>query len=162
MSTVEQQYCAIFENEFLFSNIVQLYLICKHDSQYRVHYSVMCMENVIGGVLIQPESSNYLQNCVFDTTAKRVILNGDMNCLKSKVITSRQQQQHGGNEHTRLNCNFITISLENTFEIIKILYNVLCDTNFFIDHDTHYINYIKNIKNNKEKFCRKKMKYSIS
>lgn len=158
-----EKYRVIFENEFLFTNIIQLYMVCKHGDECRVHYNSVCMENVIGGILFQPEGSEYLQNCTFDTATGNVTLNPVIECLHERHRYKITKWMPRARCAKKLNCNFIMIPAANTLELIDILYRIICESNFFREYDRHFVEYInKEYMYNRKTFCKKYFRTSLS
>lgn len=170
MTTLHNKYRVIFENEFLFSNVIKVYIMCKHGNEYQIHYNSVCTENIIGGVLIQPEDSNYLQNCMVNMSTGHVMLDANIDrlndCHRVKMFkwlnkhyaTNRVQRQMS-DSYRKMNCNFIIIPPENLLEIIELLYKLLIETKFFVEYDSDFVEYIIN---SRKLFCKTRFKISLS
>lgn len=163
MSSLLKKYCTLFENDFMFSKIVKIYLICNHNDESIIHYNNLCTDNVTGAILIQPNESEYLKDCTIDDN-NWVYLNTNINCLnhnhklKTRKFIINYYKHRCGNK--KINCNFVRISLNNMYEIIEILYNIVCDLNYFIEYDNDYVNYTSKIKYARNSF--KRFKLSLS
>lgn len=168
MTTLHNKYRVLFENEFLFSNIIKVYVMCKHDNEYRIHYNSVCTENIMGGVLIQPEESNYLQNCMMNVSTGRVMLNANIDRLNdrhrvkmftwlNKHYTTSKVQSN--DSCRKVNCNFIIVPPDNLLEIIELLYRLVIETKFFVEYDSEFIKYIIN---SRKLFCKTRFKTSLS
>lgn len=180
--SIEQQYRVVFNNEMVFSNIVQLYIVCKHGSECVVHYDRVCMKNVIGGILFQPECSEYLQNSTVDLATGTVRLNPIVEFIKdcykfekvsqwitnfysdTTTITRAVTSAETGGVYTtvntthgrwrKINCNFIRVPRENVREIIEILYRIARAINCPDDQLRR--------DRDRRRFCNKRFKLSLS
>lgn len=164
MNTLNNKYRTLFENEVLFSNIIKVYVVCKHGNECRIHYNNVCTQNIIGGVLIQPEESDYLQNCTVDMSTGRVLLNANIDRLndrhRAKVFKwlHKHYTEAPVGRSQKIKCNFIIVSADNILEIIELLYRLTVETNFFSKDPT----LVERAINNRGLFCKTRFKLSLS